>query len=72
MLILNVKRIKSKHIIHIMDVISAFIDDCFIALCIPSTKCGILWGASCIVINCCECVCKKNAPCRNEVSQEKK
>ena len=42
-----------------MDVISAFIDDCFIALCIPSTKCGILWGASCIIINCCECVCKK-------------
>ena len=47
-----------------MDVVSAFIDDCFITLCIPSTKCGIIWGVSCIVINCHECICKKNAPCR--------
>lgn len=46
-----------------MDV-SGFIDDCFVALCIPSKKCGILWGASCIILNCHECICKKNAPCR--------
>ena len=45
--------------------ISGFIDDCFITLCIPSKNCGIVWGAACIVINCCECVFKKNAPCRN-------
>jgi len=50
--------------------VSAFIDDCFIALCIPSQKCGILWGAGCIIINCCECVCKKNAPCRNILFKE--
>lgn len=50
--------------------ISGFIDDCFIALCIPSKNCGIIWGGSCIIINCYECVCKKNAPCRNIFSQE--
>ena len=43
------------HNIHIMNV-SGFIDDCFIALCIPSKNCGIVWGASCIVINCYECI----------------
>jgi len=56
--------------IYIMDVVSSFIDDCFITLCIPSTKCGIIWGVSCIVINCHECICKKNAPCRNVFSEE--
>ena len=50
--------------------ISRFIDDCFIALCVPSQKCGILWGSACIIINCHECVCKKNAPCRNICSQK--
>lgn len=50
--------------------ISGFIDDCFITLCIPSTKCGMVWGITCIVINCYECICKKNAHCRNELSQE--
>jgi hypothetical protein len=50
--------------------VSGFIDDCFIALCIPSKNCGIIWGGACIVINCYECVCKKNAPCRNILSQE--
>lgn len=50
--------------------ISGFIDDCFITLCIPSKNCGIVWGAACIVINCCECVFKKNAPCRNILSQD--
>lgn len=49
---------KRVFLIYIMDV-SGFIDDCFITLCIPSTKCGIVWGVSCIVINCYECICKK-------------
>ena len=48
-----------------MDVVSSFLDDCFITLFIPSKNCGILWGVSCIVINCHHCICKKNAPCRN-------
>lgn len=53
-----------------MDVVSSFIDDCFVTLCIPSTKCGMVWGITCIVINCYECICKKNAPCRNIFSEE--
>lgn len=53
-----------------MDVVSSFLDDCFITLCIPSKNCGIVWGASCIIINCHHCICKKNAPCRNILSQE--
>lgn len=48
-----------------MDVVSSFLDNLFIELCVPSKNCGIIWGASCIVINCHHCVCKKNAPCRN-------
>ena len=58
------KKYKRVFSIHIMNV-SGFIDDCFITLCIPSTKCGMVWGISCIVINCYECICKKNAPCKN-------
>lgn len=53
-----------------LDVVSGFIDNCFIALCIPSKNCGIVWGGSCIILNCYECICKKNAPCRNILSQE--
>ncbi len=52
------------HNIHIMN-ISKLIDDCFIMLCVPSKNCGIIWGASCIIINCHHCFCKKNSPCRN-------
>ena len=63
------KKYKRLFSIHIMNV-SGFIDDCFITLCIPSTKCGMVWGISCIVINCYECICKKNAPCKNGLSQE--
>ena len=48
-----------------MDVVSSFLDDCFITLCIPSKNCGIVWGASCIILNCHHCICKKNGLCRN-------
>ena len=63
------KKYKRLFSIHIMNV-SGFIDDCFITLCIPSTKCGMVWGITCIVINCYECICKKNAHCKNVSSQE--